>query len=135
MTDRGLYKRCPCCGTTEHLGEFVRYAKNGAILQFVACASCGARLHGRADGEQQGGGEGDRAHHRRGNSEGAGHDARRGADMRFEITEVHVVDIPDSEVEEMDNPLEEIKDDAHWFIETYEREAWCEEVTRLGRQL
>lgn len=48
---------------------------------------------------------------------------------------VHVVDIPDSEVEEMDNPLEEIKDDAHWFIETYEREAWCEEVTRLGRQL
>ena len=38
-------------------------------------------------------------------------------------------------VEEMDNPLEEIKDDAHWFIETYEREAWCEEVTRLGRQL
>lgn len=35
----------------------------------------------------------------------------------------------------MENPLEEIKDDAHWFIETYEREAWCEEVTRLGRQL
>lgn len=32
-------------------------------------------------------------------------------------------------------PLEEIKDDAHWFIEQYEREAWCEEVTRLGRQL
>lgn len=55
--------------------------------------------------------------------------------MRFEITEVHVVDIPDSEVEEMDNPLEEIKDDARWFIETYEREAWCEEVARLGRQL
>lgn len=25
--------------------------------------------------------------------------------------------------------------DAHWFIETYEREAWCEKVTRLGRQL
>lgn len=70
-----------------------------------------------------------------GNSQGAGHHARRGAEMRFEITEVHVVDIPDSEVEEMDNPLEEIKDDAHWFIETYEREAWCEEVTRLGRQL
>ena len=42
--------------------------------------------------------------------------------MRFEITEVHVVDIPDSEVEEMENPLEEIKDDAHWFIEAYGRE-------------
>lgn len=55
--------------------------------------------------------------------------------MRFEITEVHVVDIPDSEVEEMDNPLEEIKDGAHWFIETYGREAWCEGVTRLGRHL
>ena len=41
---------------------------------------------------------GDRAHHRRGNSEGAGHSARRGVNMRFEITEVHVVDIPDSEV-------------------------------------
>lgn len=55
--------------------------------------------------------------------------------MRFEITEVHVVDIPDSEVEEMENQLEEIKDDAHWFIETYGREAWCGEVTSLGRQL
>lgn len=42
MIDHDLYKRCPCCGTTEHLGEFVRYARNGAILQFVACASCGA---------------------------------------------------------------------------------------------
>lgn len=41
MIDIDLYKRCPCCGTTEHLGEFVSYAKNGAILQFVACASCG----------------------------------------------------------------------------------------------
>lgn len=55
--------------------------------------------------------------------------------MRFEITEVHVVDIPDSEVEEMENQLEEIKDDAHWFIEQYERKVWCEEVTSLGRQL
>lgn len=58
--------------------------------------------------------------------------------MRFEITETHVVDIPDEELD-ADRPreeiLEEIKDDAHWFIETYEREAWCEEVTRLGRQL
>lgn len=51
------------------------------------------------------------------------------------LADVHVVDIPDSEVEEMENPLEEIKDDAHWFIEQYEREAWCEEVTRLGRQM
>lgn len=42
MIDRDPFKCCPCCGTTEHLGEFVRYAKNGAILQFVACASCGA---------------------------------------------------------------------------------------------
>lgn len=58
--------------------------------------------------------------------------------MRFEITETHVVDIPDEELD-ADRPLEEIleeiKDDAHWFIETYEREARCEEVTRLGRQL
>lgn len=48
------------------------------------------------------------------------------------------MDIPDEELD-ADRPLEEIleeiKDDAHWFIETYEREAWCEEVTRLGRQL
>lgn len=43
MIDHDLYKRCPCCGTTEHLWEFVRYAQNGAILQFVGCASCGAR--------------------------------------------------------------------------------------------
>lgn len=58
--------------------------------------------------------------------------------MRFEITETHVVDIPDEELD-ADRPLEEIleeiKDDARRFIETYEREAWCEEVTRLGRQL
>lgn len=56
--------------------------------------------------------------------------------MRFEITETHVVDIPDEELD-ADRPLEEIleeiKDDVRWFIETYEREAWCEEVTRLGR--
>lgn len=43
MTDHDLYKRCPCCGTIEHLGEFVSYAQNGAILRFVGCASCGAR--------------------------------------------------------------------------------------------
>lgn len=58
--------------------------------------------------------------------------------MRFEITETHVVDIPDEELD-ADRPLEEIleeiKDDARWFIETYEREARCEEVTLLGRQL
>lgn len=43
MIDLNQLKCCPCCGTTEHLGEFVRYAPNGAILQFVACSSCGAR--------------------------------------------------------------------------------------------
>lgn len=31
--------------------------------------------------------------------------------MRFEITECHVVDIPDSEVEEMENPLEDMQED------------------------
>ena len=55
--------------------------------------------------------------------------------MRFEITECYIIDVPDGELEDTDDPLEEIKDDAHWFIEQYEREAWCEEVTRLGRQL
>lgn len=58
--------------------------------------------------------------------------------MRFEITQTHVVDIPEEELD-ADRPLEEIleeiKDDAHWFIEQYEREAWCEEVTCLGRRL
>lgn len=43
MIDRNQRKCCPCYGATEQLGEFVSYAKNGAILQFVACASCGAR--------------------------------------------------------------------------------------------
>lgn len=55
--------------------------------------------------------------------------------MRFEITECHIIDVPDGELEDTDDPLEEIKDDARWFIEQYERETWCEEVTRLGRQL
>lgn len=43
-------------------------------------------------------------------------------------------EVEDSKAQAL-KPLEEIKDDAHWFIEQYEREAWCEEVTRLGRQL
>lgn len=43
MIDRDQCKCCPCCGTTGHLGEFVRYAQNGAILQFVGCAACWAR--------------------------------------------------------------------------------------------
>ena len=43
MIDRDQLKCCPCCGTTEHLREFVRYAPNGAIFQFVSCSSCGAR--------------------------------------------------------------------------------------------
>lgn len=43
MIDIGLYKRCPCCGTTEHLAHCAHYALNGGILQFVYCASCGAR--------------------------------------------------------------------------------------------
>lgn len=55
--------------------------------------------------------------------------------MKFEIIERHIIDVPDGELEDMDDPLEEIKDEARWFIEQYEREAWCEEVTRLGRQL
>lgn len=64
--------------------------------------------------------------------------------MRFEITECHIIDVPDSELGDVERPLseipldeilDEIKGDAHWYISMYEREAWCEEVTRLGRQL
>lgn len=43
MIDHGLYKRCPCCGTTEHLAHRAYYRPNGGILQFVCCTSCGAR--------------------------------------------------------------------------------------------
>lgn len=43
MIERDLYKRCPCCGTTEHLAHCAHYAPNGGILQFIYCASCGAR--------------------------------------------------------------------------------------------
>lgn len=50
MIDIDLYKRCPCCGTTEHLGEFVSYAKNGAILQFVACGLVRGARKRRPDG-------------------------------------------------------------------------------------
>ena len=48
--------------------------------------------------------------------------------MRFEIIEVHVVDIPDDECREMEDSIEEIKDDAPWFIRQY----GCDEVRRLG---
>lgn len=52
--------------------------------------------------------------------------------MRFEIIEVHVVDIPDDECREMEDPIEEIKDDAPWFIRQYGCDGWCDEVRRLG---
>lgn len=55
--------------------------------------------------------------------------------MRFEITEVHVVDIPDDECREMEDPIEEIKDNAPWFISQYGSDGWCEEVSQLGRPL
>lgn len=43
MIDRDSLKCCPCCGTTEHLAHCERYTPTGGILQFVYCASCGAR--------------------------------------------------------------------------------------------
>ena len=52
--------------------------------------------------------------------------------MRFEITQTHVVDIPDEELD-ADRLLEEIEDNAHWYVEMYACESWCEEVNRLGR--
>lgn len=52
--------------------------------------------------------------------------------MRFEITEVHVVDIPDDECREMEDPIEEIKDNAPWFISQYGSDGWCEDVSQLG---
>ena len=52
--------------------------------------------------------------------------------MRFEITEVHVVDIPDDECRETEDLIEEIKDNAPWFISQYGSDGWCEEVSQLG---
>ena len=46
MTDRGLYKRCPCCGTTEHLAHAAYNPTIGGIWQFVYCAACAARGDG-----------------------------------------------------------------------------------------
>lgn len=62
--------------------------------------------------------------------------------MRFEIIERHVIDVPDSELTDGGRPLGEmtltdvldaIAENPHRFIERYE--LYCEEVTRLGRQL
>ncbi len=36
-------KKCPCCGTTEHLAHSAYRAQIGGIWQFVYCAACGAR--------------------------------------------------------------------------------------------
>lgn len=55
--------------------------------------------------------------------------------MRFEITEVHVVDIPDDGYYAMEDPLGEITDNAPWFIRQYGCDGWCEEVSQLGRPL
>ena len=53
--------------------------------------------------------------------------------MRFKITEVHEVDIPDDEYYAMEEPFEEIKDDADWYIMKYGRREWYEEVEQLDR--
>ena len=53
--------------------------------------------------------------------------------MRFKITEVHEVDIPDDEYYAMEEPSEEIKEDASWDIEKYGRREWYEEVKQLDR--
>lgn len=53
--------------------------------------------------------------------------------MRFEIHEVHVVDVPDGEMEEtVAETVSEIRDNARWYTEMFGREAWCEEVVPLG---
>lgn len=43
MIDRNLLKRCPCCGTAEHLAYSAHRPQIGGIWQFVYCATCGAR--------------------------------------------------------------------------------------------
>lgn len=53
--------------------------------------------------------------------------------MKFKITEVHVVDIPDDEYYAMEEPFDEIRDNAPWYIKMYGCEGWCEEVEQLGR--
>lgn len=58
--------------------------------------------------------------------------------MRFETTQTHVVDIPDEELDAgrpLEEILEEMEDNAHWYVEMYACESWCEEVIRIGRQL
>ena len=35
----------------------------------------------------------------------------------------------------LEDPLEEIKDNASWFIRQYGCDGWCEEVSQLGRPL
>ena len=55
--------------------------------------------------------------------------------MKFEITEVHVVDIPDEELREIGDPITEINDNAPCFIAQYGRDAWCDEVRQLDRIL
>lgn len=42
MIDRGPFKCCPCCGTTEHLEYSAYNPMIGGIWQFVYCAACGA---------------------------------------------------------------------------------------------
>ena len=62
--------------------------------------------------------------------------------MRFEIIDRHIIDVPDSELTDGERSLGEITlaealdviaENPHRFIEQYE--VYCEEVTRLGRQL
>ena len=50
--------------------------------------------------------------------------------MRFRIIEAHEVDIPDDEYYAMEEPFEEIKDNAPWYIKMYGRREGCKEVEK-----
>lgn len=50
--------------------------------------------------------------------------------MRFEITAVYEVDIPDDECYAMEKPLDEIKDNVNWYIRMYGY-GWCEKVEQI----
>lgn len=91
--------------------------------------------NGREDepAAQSGGGDGRRP---------ARHREEEGGEMRFEIIERHIIDVPDSELTDGERPLgkmalvevlDVIAENPHRFIERYEM--YREEVIRLGGKL
>lgn len=46
------------------------------------------------------------------------------------IRTVHIVDVPDDEFDENDDPIDEIDDDPNYFIDAFQTDSYCSSVEK-----